>query len=180
MAKQSNEDMQRELLEVQLETAQISRDRAKADNEAYRQQEAARTNQNRQRQAGLAQEAANVEMLTRTCLHRQGGGPEDRYEGDGKSALVLSEIFFSNNFLIMCQRCPLAIQRPHPKRKSTKALFPGETAEQIKARIELYNADVTRYEQLLREAKSNKLRPMRGPTFEFRDEDGNLFQPEMK
>jgi multidrug efflux pump subunit AcrA (membrane-fusion protein) len=180
MADKSNEQLQRELLETQLDTARIGRERAQQENDTYHQQQAARGTQNKQRQAILAQEAARREEIQRLCLHQQGGGPEDRYEGDGKSALTLSRVFFSNNFLIQCPRCDLALQRPHPKRKSPKAIFPGETAAAIKARVELYNADVTRYEDLLKRARSNKLRPMLGPTWEFQNEDGTTFIPDAK
>lgn len=176
----TNEDIQREILEVNLETARIGLEKAKAENQAYREVTESHNISNRQRQAHLAQVDANRERIQRLCLHKQGGGPEDRYEGDGKSSLTLARVFFSNNFLIQCPRCDLALQRPHAKRKSTKALFPGETKEQIKDRIALYNEEVTRYEGLLREAKGNKLRPMLGPTWEYQDEDGNVFIPEQK
>lgn len=178
--RKTDQQLEREILETQAETARINLERARADNNNYRQQEASHKASNRQRQRGLSAEAQQRDALQRSCLHKQGGGPEDRYEGDGKSALVLSRIFLSNNFLIQCPRCDLALQRPHPKRKSTKPLFKGETKEAIEARIELYNEDVTRYEGLLREARSNKLRPMLGPTWEFQDEDGNVIIPEAK
>lgn len=174
------EQLELEILETQAETARINLARAKAENEAYRQQEQSHNISNKQRQAHLAQLAAQREALQRMCLHKQGGGPEDRYEGDGKSCLTLSCVFFSNNWLIQCNRCDLALQRPHPKRKSTKPAFEGETQSQIKARIALYIEDVERYEGLLREAKSNKLAPMRSPTFEFSNEEGDLFIPEVK
>lgn len=178
--KRSLEEMQRQLLDTQIETAQIGLEKAKADNDQYRQTQAQRSSQNKQRQAILAQEAANREAIQRACLHKQGGGPEDRYEGDGKSCLTLSRVFFSNNFLIQCNRCDLALQRPHPKRKSPRPLFRGETEAQIEARIALYNEDVTRYEGLLREARGNKLRPMLGPTWEYSDDEGTIFIPEAK
>lgn len=176
----SLEDLQREIMETQLETARIGLKKAQAENRAWNEREKSHEIANEQRQAHLAQVAATREYLQRNCLHKQGGGPEDRYEGDGKSCLTISRVFFSNNFLIQCNRCDLALQRPHPKRKSPKPSFPGETQEQIKARIKLYNEDVTRYEGLLREAKGNKLMPMLGPTWEFQDEEGNTFLPEMK
>lgn len=179
-AKRPLEDIQREILEVQLETSKIALQKTKAENQAWLQMEEAHRIANKNRQAHLATVAANREALQRVCLHRQGGGPEDTYEGDGKSCLTLSRVFFSNNFLIQCNRCDLALQRPHPKLKSKKPIFAGETAEQIKARIEKYLEDVTRYEGLIREAKGNKLRPMLGPTWEFADEDGNNFQPDWK
>ena len=176
--KQTLDEMQREILEVQLETARISLAKAKAENQAWHEREKSQEISNQQRQAHLANVEAKRQGIQAVCLHRQGGGPEDRYEGDGKSCLTLARVFFSNNFLIQCNRCDLALQRPHPKRKSTKPLFSGETQKQIDARIKLYNEEVVRYEGLLREAKGNKLRPMLGPTWEFTDEDGNNFIPD--
>jgi hypothetical protein len=180
MAEKTNEQLAREILEVQLETAKISLAKARSENQAWHEREESHRISNSQRQAHLENVAAQRDAIQRVCLHKQGGGPEDRYEGDGKSCLTLARIFFSNNFLIQCPRCDLALQRPHPKRKSTKPVFEGETQTQIKRRIEIYNEDVTRYEALLREAKSNKLRPMLGPTWEFANEDGDVFTPEMK
>jgi len=174
------ETMQEELLEVQLETARIGLAKAKSENQAWHEREQSHKIANHQRQAHLKNVDAQRDAVQRACLHKQGGGPEDRYEGDGKSCLTLARVFFSNNFLIQCNRCDLAVQRPHPKRKTPRPLFKGETQEQIKNRIELYNEDVTRYEALLREAKGNKLRPMLGPTWEYSDEDGNIFVPESK
>lgn len=178
--KRSLDDIQREILEVQLETAKISLSKARSENQAWHEREESHKISNAQRQAHLVQVERNREAIQSSCLHRQGGGPEDRYEGDGKSCLTLARIFFSNNFLIQCNRCDLALQRPHPKRKSPRPIFDGETQEQVKKRVKLYNEEVTRYEQLLREAKGNKLRPMMGPTWEYSDEEGNIFIPEAK
>jgi hypothetical protein len=178
--KFSNEELQRQILETDLETRRLGLERQKQENEIFIQTRDQRERVRKSHQIDLAKEAALREALQRACLHRQGGGPEDRYEGDGKSALVLSRVFFSNNFLIQCPRCDLALQRPHPKRKSTKPIFEGETQAQIKERLKLYAEDVARYEGLLREAKGNKLRPMLGPTWEFADEEGNTFIPEPK
>jgi hypothetical protein len=180
MAPKTNEDLQREILEVQLETAKIALQKTKAENQEWFERTESHKISNQQRQAHLRAVEDNRQAIQRLCLHRQGGGPEDRYEGDGKSALTISRVFFSNNFLIQCPRCDLDLQRPHPKRKSLKPTFKGETEDQILARVDKYNEDVTRYELLLKEAKSNKLRPMLGPTWEFQDEDGNTFIPEPK
>lgn len=185
MAEQKkNEEMERELLDVQLQTARLGLERQKEENQIFVQTREQRNRQNEQRQRSLAAEAANKAARQTLCLHRQGGGPDDTFEGDGKSALTLSRIFFANNFLIQCPRCDLALQRPHPALKSKKArrLADGtmETAEMIAARIRKYNEDMTYYNRLLAEAKGNKLRPMLGPTWEFADEDGTPFVPELR
>lgn len=175
---ESDEDLRRRLLETQVRTAEIGLEQAEQNNETYQQTKQQRATQNKQRQTILATEAARRDALQRDCLHKQGGGPEDRYEGDGKSCLTLSRVFFSNNFLIQCNRCDLALQRPHPKLKSPKPLYDGETKAKIEARIAQYNEDVKRYEGLIREAKGNKLRPMLGPTWEYVDEEGRAFIPD--
>ena len=175
------EEIQHEIAATELETKRLALDRQREDNQVFTQTREQRSSQNKQRQALLAKAAALARYIQReVCLHKQGGGPDDRYEGDGKSALYISRVFFSNNFLIQCPRCDLAIQRPHPKLKSRGPSFPGETREEVATRIKLYNEEVVYYEKLLREAKANKLRPMLGPTWEFADEDGNTFIPEWK
>lgn len=175
------EELQREILATDLETRRLGLDRQREENQTFAQTREQRSAQNKQRQALLAKAAALARYIQReVCLHKQGGGPDDRYEGDGKSALYIARVFFSNNFLIQCPRCDLAIQRPHPSLKSRVPLFAGETKEQIKLRIEEYAAELKYYEGLLKEAKTNKLRPMLGPTWEFADEDGRTFIPEWK
>jgi hypothetical protein len=177
----TNEELQREILEIDLQTRKLTLERQKEENQTFIQTREQRSAQNKQRQT-LLKEAEKVRRYIQreVCLHKQGGGPDDRYEGDGKSVLYLSRVFFSNNFLIQCPRCDLAEQRPHPARKSRKPIFEGETQRQIAERIELYNKDVKWYESLLKDAKTNKLRPMLGPTWEFQNEDGNTFIPEWK
>lgn len=179
MADMSVEELQRQLAAVQLETAQLQLEQQREANMTLKQQREARSRLNRQRQAQLAKEAATTAAIQAMCLHKQGGGPDDVYEGDGKSALVLSRIFFANNYLIQCPRCDLALQRPHPALKSKK-LRDGETASERDTRVKKYNEDLAHYNKLLAEAKSNKLRPMLGPTFEFTDEDGTPFVPELR
>jgi|SRR5580658_1484038 hypothetical protein len=177
--KRSKEEIERDILETNLETSRLALERQKEDNQIFTQSREQRTRQNKQRQLQLAQQAANTAAQQAICLHRQGGGPDDVFEGDGKSALTLSRIFFSNNFLIQCPRCDLALQRPHPALKSKK-LRDGETVAQRDERIKKYNEDLTHYNILLAQAKSNKLKPMLGPTWEFADEDGTPFVPELR
>ena len=177
--KRSKEEIERELLEVNLETSRLALERQKEDNQVFVMTREQRARQNAQRQQSLAQDAANRAARQAVCLHRQGGGPDDTLEGDGKSCLTLSRVFFANNFLIQCNRCDLALQRPHPALKSKK-LRDGETAAMRDERIRKYNEDLAHYNRLLAEAKGNKLRPMLGPTFEFSDEDGTPFIPELR
>jgi len=177
--KRSKEEIEREILEVNLETSRLALAKQKEDNQIFIESREQRSRQNKQRQASLAQDAANRAARQAMCLHRQGGGPDDTFEGDGKSCLTLARIFFANNFLIQCPRCDLALQRPHPTLKSKK-LRDGETAQMRDERIKKYNEDLAFYSKRLAEAKGNKLRPMLGPTFEFSDEDGTPFIPELR
>lgn len=177
----SAEELQKLVLKTQAQTALITLKKAQREIQQFDEIEESRKISNSQRQAHLAKVAARAEYIQReVCLHKQGGGPEDQYEGDGKSCLTLARVFFSNNYLIQCNRCDLAIQRPHPSRKSKRPIFDGETQAEIKERIAKYTEDVKYYESLLKEAKSNKLRPMLGPTWEFQNEDGVPIIPEWK
>jgi hypothetical protein len=181
MQDMSLEEIQKAIAIVDLQTKMLARSRQIEENQTFTQTREQRSAQNKQRQALLAKAAGLQRYIQReVCLHKQGGGPEDQYEGDGKSALYISRVFFSNNFLIQCPRCDLHEQRPHLGRKSKKPQFPGETPQQIGERIKLYNEDVRFYENLLKDAKTNKLRPMLGPTWEYQDDDGNTFIPEWK
>lgn len=177
--KRSKEEIEREILEVNLETSRLALDRQKEDNQIFTMTREQRTRQNHQRQLQLAAQATSKAAQQAMCLHRQGGGPDDTFEGDGKSCLTIARIFFANNYLIQCPRCDLALQRPHPAMKSRK-LRDGETAAMRDERIKKYDADLAFYNGLLAQAKQNKLRPMLGPTFEFSDEDGTPFVPELR
>jgi len=160
----TEEELRIEIRRVELETAQINLEEARARNAAFRAHEQQRSTQNKQRQSQLAADIATKKYLQRICNHKQGGSPKNHLEGDGKSCLTRSRIFFSNNYLIQCNRCDLAEQRPHPSLKKTN---PKKYAEAM----EYYN-------RLLQESKENGLEPMEGPTFEFTDHDGNIVVPE--
>ena len=113
------------------------------------------------------------------CLHRA-GVRFNNLNGPGKvSCLTLANIFFNWNWLIQCVWCGLKNQTPHPGRKTTKpqqvkvgGVRRLETAEEVKARVELYNTDLERHKKLFQEAQGSDLPPMVGPQFQFSDSDG--------
>jgi hypothetical protein len=176
MAK-SNDELQREILEVELETRRLNLERAREDNTSYLERKKMLVRQREQMQLTSQANAKKASALQAFCNHRQGASPDNIYEGTGPSCLTRSRIFFSGNYLIQCVWCGLKLQRPHPAMKNRKPR-PGETAEQRDQRVKKYEADLAYYNKLLAESRGNKLPPMEGPTWEFTDADGIPVMPE--
>lgn len=155
-----NELLRNQILRVQLETAQIGLDQQKQVNEAWHQKEEERKRGNRRRQAQFAGDRRGRLLRQRMCAHRQGGhaATNDPLKGKGDSALTRSQVFFRGNYLIQCNRCELAVQRPHPLLK--------------KIDKKLYEAAMAEYELLTELSESNDLQPMEGTTFSFTNDAG--------
>lgn len=179
MAPKSTAELQQEILQVELQTKQLQLERAKEENQLYLDKKKELARQRAQSQMNARVNTQKAKQLQAICLHRQGASPDNIYEGNGPSCLTRSRIFFSGNYLIQCVFCGLKEQKPHPSLKNKK-LQQGETPEKRDERVAKYEADLDRYNKLLAESRSNKLPPMEGPTWEFSDEDGIPFVPEMR
>lgn len=178
--KRSNEEIQREILETQLETQRINLDRTKKENALYTESEADRQRKRDQAQTNARNKIEQQRQRELNCKHQQGVGPEDVYgEGSGKSCLTASRVFFSWNWVVQCVWCGMCNQTPHPARKNRK-LLPGETAEMRDQRVKLYQEDLAEHNRLLAMARGNKLPPMIGPAWEFTDTDGITVVPEAR
>lgn len=188
MAARTNEDVQREILEIELETKRITLERTKQDNQVYRETEEDRARKRAQAQTNAKMEMEKQRRREQNCRHQQGVGPGDVCgEGSGKSCLTLSRIFFPWNCLVQCVWCGLKNQTPSPGRKNRKPQrirvngeWRMETADEVKVRIEAYEADLKYHEELVRAAKGNGLPPMMGPTYEFTDQDGMPVVPQIR
>lgn len=159
----STEEMQAELARTQLKTALILQQRAEEDAYTFQQKREEISRRNKQRQANLAKERREKKNLITACNHKQGGGPDNMLEGDGKSALYRAEIFFPGNSVVFCLRCPLQVMKPHPDLRKTDR--------------KAYDAALEEWQRLVKESKSNGLEPMKGPTYEFTNEEGATFVP---
>lgn len=114
MAEKTVDQMQKELLETQLETARIGLEKTREENSDYkrRKQVAARTNENRQRQ--FQSDRANLRNLQRSvCQHMAGGDAEGSpLEGGGKFAFCVLHVTIMPDGvtqLIQCPRCRLML-----------------------------------------------------------------------
>lgn len=180
MAPKTKEEMEREILAIQLETAQINLEQAKENNAIFMAKKDNTRRQREQAQMTARATEAKAAQLQKVCKHRQGVAPDDIYgEGTGKSCLTRSNIFFSWNWLIQCVWCGLRNQTPHPSRRSKK-LLPGETQEMMQARVKKYEEDLAEHKRLLAEAKGNGLPPMVGPQWKFENEDGMEVVPAIR
>lgn len=158
--------LQNKLLQVQLETALITKEQQIAQNEAWRQREAERRRGNARRQAQFKQDRQGRLARQRRCSHRQGGHAQgDPLQGKGDSALTRSQVFFRGNYLIQCNRCELKVQRPHPE---LRRIDP-----------KLFAAAMSEYDLLCELSESNNLQPMEGTTFSFTNKDGIPVWPKL-
>jgi hypothetical protein len=178
--KLTTEEKQALLLDTQLETALLTRDRTIKENAVYVEIEDDRA---RKRESVQMLAKANAEAQAKRelkCKH-QAGVRFNNLNGKGVfgSCLTASKIFFSWNWLIQCVWCGMKNQTPHPGRKTTKpqqvkvdGVRRMETAEEVKARVALYEKDMERHQALLEDALGSGLTPMEGPQFQFSDSDG--------
>jgi hypothetical protein len=169
-------ELECEIKQVELETAQIRLEQMREENEAYRARKAARIRANEANLAQLRTDHLNKLNEIRICTHRQGGSPGRERKGSGPSALRVV-ILPDNRELVMCANCPMRVFSPLPANKSPRQRR-NESPEQRDARVAAYNAAVAEFEQL-KEQSQNQLTPEAGQpmhcgkTFQFEDGNGN-------
>jgi len=165
--------------EIQLAQAEMQYEQTKQTVEAWKNEQAARSRRNAQRQGQLRMDVNERAGKARGCSHRQGGSFKNPYGGKGASALTVT-ILPDERQLIMCSICPLRVFSPFPGDGSRK-VRKGETREQAEARVAAYEAAVVDFEKLLEQSKDKLTEeasaPMHcGKTFQFRDGEGNQVQ----
>jgi len=183
--KLSVEEKQALLLDAQLERELLTLDRTKKESLAYTATEEDRQRKRDQAQMKAKSDAEQQKARELKCKHQAGvqaGNVMGR--GVGGSCLSASRIFFSWNWLVQCVWCGMRNLTPHPSRKNRQpqqikadGVKRMETAEEVKARIALYESDLERHQRLLEEAKGTGLPPMVGPAWDFQDADGNPVIP---
>lgn len=175
MAEKKSEDLQRELIETQLETARISLEQQKDQNAAYQSRKRVAAATNAQRQAQLAMDRSNLRAIQMNCQHSAGGeAGGDPTQGGGKFAFsVLTQAIMPDGktVLVQCPRCRLKLYG--------RELNPREVARLEKSNPEKY-ADHIWWKELMKVSKKEGTpnNVMRGPTFMF-EKDGVNFIPEM-
>ena len=192
--KRSTEDLQREILETELETKRLQLEQTREANALYLAQKENAKRMRMQAQENAKNQVLRTEAVQKVCKHRGGATPNVNnpmavYKGNGHSILTRSRIFFSWNWLIQCAICGLKNLTPSPNLKSRKprriridGLERMETQEEVKTRIEKYEKDSAEHKRLFEESESSKLGlpPMVGPAWEFTDQDGMQVVPEIR
>lgn len=182
----SNEDLQRELLETQLDTAKIALEQTREQNSNYRQKRDAANRSNAQRQRQFTADRLSLRALQKGCSHMAGGDAgSNPTEGGGKFAFTtLSCTIMPDGVTKLLQdpRCRLMLywreRTPQEEKKMQEAA--NKAGENSKAALawedhewgkELY--------RLYRREGLGKKSVMRGPTFDFTKQDGTRVIPDI-
>lgn len=180
----TTEDLQRELVETQLETARIGLDKARDENADYRRRKSVAEKTNANRQAQFSADRKNLRALQRIqCQHMAGGDAEGSpLEGGGKfsfSVLHLTIMPDGVTELIQCPRCRLMLYgRKLNAKEEAKLKAKAEAIEAKKP--ESFQNDPTwqkwddylwykELRELYRREGLGKKAISRGPTFSFTD-----------
>lgn len=169
------EQMQREIMEVELETKRLQLDEQKKRNAEFKASEDRRHAHNKMRQGEFEQGRRAQKALEAGCRHKSGGSPENILRGGGKfafSLLTRAVMPDGKTELIQCQRCRLKLhgrERTAAEEAKLKAKSPEKHAEHLewKRLREISIEDGIEHST------------MRGPTFIFQDERGVNFIPDM-
>lgn len=119
---------------------------------AYQNTKADRERKNRQRQAQLATDRANLKALSKQCSHRQGGSPKNPYKGKGDSALNVFNMPDGFTKVVKCIVCRGVMWSPHPADQAKNQRL-GESAAERDARVAKYEADLAEFDRLYEMAK---------------------------
>ena len=166
--KRSNEDLQREILEVELQTKRLLLGKAKQDNEDFEAREKRRHDLNKQRMSELAEGRKNRAAMVKMCRHKSGGTPANVLRGGGIGSFsIISRALLPDGVTIVlqCPRCRMLMYPP--------------TEQLKKSNPEAYLAELSEYNRLLEISREQGLEhaETRGPTFFFQ-KDGIPIVPE--
>ena len=114
-SKMSLEEIQREIAEVELQTARLGLEAQKKTNADFVEKERRRREANQKRMDELAVARNNYYAQIRECRHRAGGNPKSHLRGgsgaNAFSVLTRNIMPDSMTILVTCGRCFLKIQR---------------------------------------------------------------------
>jgi hypothetical protein len=172
----SLEEIQREILEVELETKKLNLAEAKQRNAEFVQREEMRRKHNRQRMSELKAGRDAAEAVVRECRHKSGGNPTNILRGGGIGSFsILTRALMPDGVtrLIQCSRCRLKVY--------FRLLTAPEEAKLQKGDPDKF-AHYLEGKRLFEISKDQGLEhaELRGPTFFFQNEQGVPIIPEIQ
>lgn len=190
------EELNRELLEVQLETARVGLEEAKRKNADYKVAEARRHEHNRQRQAEIEQGQKTRAMIVKRCRHKSGGSPTNIARGGGKfSFSLITRAIMPDGVteFLQCSRCPLKLygrERGAAEEKTMEKAAKKAAEERLehnpKSKFLSPAEQAWTDHQLWKELREVSIEEglehgiTRGPTFMFQNENGIPIIPELR
>ena len=167
--KRSVEDLQREILEVELQTKEIMLAQAKQNNAEYEAKEQRRHAMNRQRMNEMAEGRRNRAAVVKECRHKSGGTPANILRGGGIGSFsIISRVLLPDGVtrVLQCPRCRMVMYPPTAKLKADDP--------------QAYLAQLQEYNRLLEISRESGLEfaETRGPTFFFQ-KDGVPIVPDI-
>jgi hypothetical protein len=183
-AAKSVEELNREILETQLETSKINLVQAKEANAAFQQKRETSRRINANRQHQFDHDARNLRSIQEHCQHMAGGDAGgDILEGGGKFAFsTISCTIMPDNAtkLLQCPRCRLMLygrdRTPQEEVKMEAAAAKGDKKAVAAWKDHLWFKELY---QLFRKEGLGKKSVMRGPTFDFTRDDGTRVIPDV-
>jgi hypothetical protein len=163
--KKSNEEIQREILEVELQTKKLLLGKAKQENADFESREKRRHDLNKQRMSELAEGRRNRQAMVKTCRHKSGGTPANVLRGGGIGSFsIISRAVLPDGVTIVLQ-CPRCRMVKYPPTEQLKRDDPKGYLEELQEYNRLL--EISR-EQGLEHAET------RGPTFFFQKDGGPI------
>lgn len=152
-------DLDEEIRRVELETKLILLEKAKRSNQEFVQDEASAARKSENVQRNIEIQRNNQKARVDSCAHMTGGfGLEDFFDGDGKPALVTTDLPIVGMRLIICTRCLGEWGTPDPNLKQTNP--------------DLYLDQQAEWLAMLKMSRKSMCQPIGVPTFKFENEQG--------
>jgi hypothetical protein len=119
-ANMTNDEMQQEILRVQMETAQIGLEKAKFDNEAWKNAQQDSRRRMQMREGDYQAQRQGQKDATVGCRHRSGGFSADSpKKGRAEPCISNHKMPFGEQRLA-CLRCGLEVLEPNPRMEHEK------------------------------------------------------------
>lgn len=165
----SNEEMQREILEVELQTKHLQLAEARKRNADFEEAERRRHDANQKRMSELAEGRRNHAATVKHCRHQSGGSPANVLRGGGRFAFSLIQRTIMPDGVTVLLTCPRCRMMMYPPSEAMK-----------KADAKQYKADLEEYNRLLQKSIDEGIEhnESRGPTFMFKNAEGVPIIPE--
>ena len=183
MAKEKTvEELQRELIQTQLETAKITLEQQREANLTYKERKARAKKANEIRQAEFSRQRLTIRAIQMGCAHLSGGEPTDPVtEGGGKfSFSVLTRVIMPDGKTVWvnCPRCRLKLYGRH-RTKQEEARMAAAAEKGDPVAVAAWE-DHQWWKQLMVTSKKDGIphNEIRGVTFNF-EKNGTNFIPDI-